>query len=98
VYVFHGFAPASSFTQAEPTLVRVADGFGVLTDPEALGIQPVRIHVITAERSATFRELAAPYSIPEIAHLDLEALGLLNGVAPGDVVARGTLLKMLRQD
>jgi hypothetical protein len=53
------------------------------------------LHIVTAGRTATFREIAAKYPIPDVAKLDLQGLALLNGTTPGASVPRGTLIKVV---
>lgn len=96
VYVFHGLTSTGSFTTYEPTFRSVTDGFRRLTDPALLGVQPVRIHVVRAPRTATFRDLVAGEPIPKRAGIDVEGLALVNGVSADDVIPTGTLLKVLR--
>jgi predicted Zn-dependent protease len=96
VYVFHGVTGADGFARARSTFAAVADGFGPLTDPAALAIQPVVVHVVEAPRTASFQNLVAPYPIPERAEIDLGGLALINGFELGEQVQRGTLLKVLR--
>ena len=98
IYVFHGLAQsAQAVTQHEAQLVAVADGFARLTDPQLLNVQPVRLHVISADRTAPFADLVGGWPIPADAGIDAARLALLNGVQPGDTIQRGTKLKVLTQ-
>jgi predicted Zn-dependent protease len=97
VYVFHGLSGEADFPAYRSVFADVAGGFRRLTDPDALAIQPVRLQIAPAPRSATFRELVRDHPLPDGAGVDLEGLALLNGVAPDDRISRGTLLKVLRR-
>jgi predicted Zn-dependent protease len=97
VFAFHGLVEISDFASTR-SLSAIADGFQALTDPRLLAIQPAVLHIVEAPRSATFRELAAEWPIPDGLELDMKGLALMNGRASADeFVVQGTLLKMVRR-
>ena len=67
-----------------------------LTDPAALGVEPVRVRIIEAASSGTFRQAVAGHPIPSASGLDLAGLALLNGMEPESRVQAGQKLKVLR--
>lgn len=97
VFAFHGLAEPPDMPEARQTLAAIAEGFEALTDPQALAMQPAVLHVVEASRTATFRELASEWPLPEGVSLGLEGLALINGIGPDETVTRGTLLKVLRR-
>jgi predicted Zn-dependent protease len=91
VYVFLGLG------QQAGAVTAASNGFARLTDPDALAIQPVLVHVEPAPRSGAFEQVAADFPIPEGADLDLAGLAMLNGVELTDRVEQGALIKVLRR-
>ena len=92
IYVFHGLGDKPT------TFTTVAQGFGRLTDPEALSIQPFVVHIIETQRGGPFEQVVASYPIPEDSPMDLAGLALLNGyAAPDALVEPGSLIKVLRR-
>ena len=98
VFAFHGLVEIRDLVGARRALTAIAAGFQSLTDPRLLAIQPAVIHLVEAPTTATFRELAAEWPIPDGLELNLNGLALMNGHSnPEETVLKGTLLKMLRR-
>lgn len=98
VFAFHGLVEVRDLPGARRALAAIADGFQTLTDPRLLELQPAVLHVVEAPVTATFRELAGDWPIPDGLALDVRGLALMNGHAsPEETVLKGTLLKMLRR-
>lgn len=93
VYVFAGMAPKEKYGQHEHTVRRVMESFGRLTDPEALAVQPARLRIVTASRSAPFRSLV-PATLPR--GMGAEDLALLNHLRVAEMVSPGRKLKLTR--
>ncbi|MBW3654979.1 MAG: M48 family metalloprotease [Gemmatimonadetes bacterium] len=91
VYAFAGMAPMEKYAQHEHTLRGVMESFGRLTDPAALAIQPARLRIVTASRSAPFRSLV-PATLPR--GMDAEDLALLNHLRVAAMVPPGRKLKL----
>lgn len=96
VFVFHGIAPAGALGPNRSAVDAPANGFAPLTDPAILGVEPVRIRIVEAARSGTFRKAVASHPVPDAAGLDLAGLALLNGMEPDSRVQAGEKLKVLR--
>lgn len=93
VYLFAGIASAEHYGSHERTFERVMESFGRLTDPHVLSVQPVRLRIVAAPRSAPFRSLV-PGKLPP--DFDAEDLALVNHLRLGDHVPAGTRLKLTR--
>jgi predicted Zn-dependent protease len=63
--------------------------FSELTDPDALGVQPMRIQILTLERYASIEELASGRPSP----ISAAELSLINGVRETDPIPAGTTIK-----
>ena len=97
VYGFHGIAPSASYTSLQRMLELPADGFRPLTDPKALGIQPIVVKVVPAAKASSFVEFMRDHPIPDGANMTVDGMALLNGVQTGSWVEKGTKLKVLRR-
>jgi len=96
VWVMHGYAAEADFPTFESQLLASMDGFVNETDPEILGIQPVRIDIAAAAGAMSFSEFARAHPIPDGAMIDsVEGLAILNGVEVGDQLQAGQRMKVL---
>ena len=94
VYQFQGLTLASSYDTYRPTFQRTMRGFASLNDSAILSIQPTRLTVRPAERSASFEALVAGFGLPDdMSSLDL---AILNQVTMDASIASGRLLKQPR--
>jgi predicted Zn-dependent protease len=91
VYSFLGYSPQEAFQQMRPTFESVAGGFGPLRDPNAINVQPARLRLARADRSAPFASFV-PASLPN--NLTAEALAIMNQVELNQAVAPGQVLKI----
>ncbi len=65
------------------------NSFRALTDPAALNVQPLRIELVTLDRSMTLTTFAQRYP----SEVPVETLALLNQVELTEVMRQGTLVK-----
>jgi predicted Zn-dependent protease len=91
VYSFLGYAPAQVFTQVRPTFESVAGGFSRLLDPNAVNVQPARLTLARADRSAPFASFV-PASLPD--GLTPEAVAIMNQMELNQPVTPGQVLKI----
>jgi predicted Zn-dependent protease len=91
VYSFLGYSPAEVFQQMRSTFQSVAGGFSPLLDPNAANVQPARLRLVRADRSAPFASFV-PASLPN--NLTAEALAIMNQVELNQPVAPGQVLKI----
>ena len=91
VYQFLSYTTTSQFEEYRSRFSSVISGFEEVSDPEILNIEPVRLNLVRAERTATFSELL-PASLPmNIEPLDV---AIINQVQLNDTIERGTVLKI----
>ena len=91
VYNFMGYAPAQAFAQHVRTFEGVAGGFAPLRDPNILSVQPARMALVPANRTAPFREFVPPV-LPQ--GMSADSLAIMNQVALDEPVQAGRLLKL----
>ena len=66
--------------------------FKKLTDPQKLGVKPVRVKILSAPRAGALRGVLRSLGTPED---ELEKMALLNGKMLDDHVAAGTPIKII---
>lgn len=91
VYRFLSYSTDQSFNTFEPAFNFMVTGFNRLTDRSKLDIEPVRIEVITANRTGTF-ESFLPNPIPM--GMSAETIAIKNQLSLTDVITRGQKLKL----
>ncbi|MBO6525155.1 MAG: M48 family metalloprotease [Balneolaceae bacterium] len=91
VYQFLSYTATSQFEDYRNRFESVFNGFEEVTDPDILNVEPVRLDLIRAERTAPFSELL-PSNLP----MDIEPLdiAIINQVQLDDIIQRGTVLKI----
>lgn len=91
IYQFLSYTTASQFEEYRNRFESVFNGFNEVTDPEVLNVEPVRLDLVRAERTATFGELL-PSNLPmNIEPLDV---AIINQVQLDETIQRGTVLKI----
>jgi predicted Zn-dependent protease len=78
----------------ERSLATMLRGLRKLTDPGVLGVEPYRLEVVRVQRPTPFRALAEGRRRPP--DLDVDALAILNGVEPDEVIGAGRRLRLPR--
>jgi len=89
IYRILGYTPAERFASYQNALAASLRSFGRLTDPRYLDVQPKRIALVNPERQMALPEFARSYP----STVDVETIGLINGVAANQMFARGELAK-----
>ncbi len=91
VFTFLGYGSSQTFPLQLQTIRNTAGSFQELTNPQILNIQPYRISVEKAERSAPFKELL-PSRLPP--GTDEQDWAIMNQIELDQRVERGQLLKL----
>lgn len=93
VYRFLSYTPQSAVETHAAALRQSSQGFQDVTDRSVLDIQPARIRIVRADRSASFSSFL-PSDLP--LGLDAEDIAIMNQVALDETISSGTLLKLPR--
>ena len=91
VYSILGLTTIEGYPTHRGTFLNTMDGFAPLNDPAILNIQPTRINVTPAGRTAAF-QVFVPAQLPE--GINAEDLAIINQVQLGDLIQQGALLKL----
>jgi predicted Zn-dependent protease len=91
IYRILGYTPAERLSRYENAFAATRDSFGRLTDPRYLDVQPKRITLVNPQREMALPEFARTYP----STVELETIGLINGVAPNQTFPRGELAKQI---
>lgn len=94
VYSLLGVAQPNAFATYQEVFVRTFRSFRPLTDRRVLAIQPPRLDIVPAARTATFQALV-PSSLPR--GVTAADLAIVNQLSLGTTVQAGTRLKVVRQ-
>jgi predicted Zn-dependent protease len=91
IYSFLSYTSASQFPDYESRFAEIREGFSELNDASILGIDPVRIDLKPAIRSAAFTDLL-PADLP----MDITAndLAIINQVQLDEMIEEGRVLKI----
>ena len=89
VFQLLGYAPAARWAARERAVAESLGSFAPLTDPDVLGVQPMRLEIFTPERPLTPRELAGSYPSP----VSAEVLAILNQTDPAAPLPAGAPAK-----
>ena len=92
IYEFISYALNDDFGTYRDVFNRTIRGFAPLDDPDILNVQPTRMAIRSADRSATF-ESFVPASLPS--GFTITELAILNQLAVDDQVSAGQPLKLL---
>lgn len=92
IYLLRGVTQAASFNTYSTTFGNVMKGFEPLTDAEKLNRKPERIKIVTLDRQMTLGEALKAQNMPANRH---DELAILNGMQLKDVLAAGTLVKVV---
>jgi len=91
VYSLLAYSPTQVFPQMQPTFEAVAGGFSPLRDPSVMQVQPTRLQIVRADRSAPFASYVPP-GLPE--DITPEEVAILNQIESSAPVQPGRLLKL----
>ena len=91
VYRFLSYSSQAEYANFQNQFNSTARGFSQVTDSAILTIQPARLRIVTADRTAPFSSFL-PANLP--VGLDAEEIAIINQVQLSDVIPSGTLLKI----
>lgn len=91
IYRFVNYTSVGNFSNYEDILNGVPREFDRLTDQSILNINPVRVQLVTTDRSGTFRSFL-PDELPM--NMDHERLAIINQVQLDETIESGTILKI----
>ena len=89
VFQLLGYGTSSAWRSARDEVQRTFGSFGELRDPDALGVEPLRVDIVTLPSAMTLRQFAERYP----SEISLEQLALLNQREVGATIGAGTKLK-----
>jgi predicted Zn-dependent protease len=89
VYQFLGFAPDDRWGTYREAVRRSVESFRELNDPEALGVQPLRLEIVRLDRSMTLAQFAQRYP----SQVSLDELALLNRAEAATTFPAGHTVK-----
>ncbi len=92
IYILRGVAQAANFNTYSATFGNVMKGFEPLTDAEKINRKPERVKIVTVEQQTTLADALKAQGMPAHRH---EELAILNGMQLRDVLAAGTLIKVV---
>lgn len=95
VYNFLAYAPREIFDTYRNAFLTTMQGFAPLTDPARLNVQPTRLAITPAPRSAPFQTFSRASDLPP--GLDVQKLAILNQVDADTPIPQGTPLKLTRR-
>ena len=91
VYQAMGFSVDAQWASYEAAVTQTLRSFAQLTDQSALQAQPMRISIVTMDRSMTLRQFNERYP----SSVDLEELAMVNQAEPYTAYAEGDLVKRI---
>lgn len=94
VYRFMGLAPSAGFDRFAQLFTQSITSFERLTDQRYLDREPVRLDVVTSDRSASFSSFLRGRPLPLA--MSEEELSILNQVQLNDQIRAGSSLKLPR--
>ena len=88
-YRIIGYAAAADWSARARDVSATISSFGEVTDPQVLGVEPVRLSIVTVPEAMSLNSYVQRFPQP----IDVETLARLNRVAPGSVLSSGTRIK-----
>ncbi len=95
VYTFQGVSTASGFSRYQDVFLNTMRGFSRLTDRSILNMEPARLAVRPAPRTAPFRTFVDEGALPP--GMDAQELAIINQVELDEQIERGRELKLPRK-
>ncbi len=89
VFQLLGYGTTSAWRSARDEVQRTFGSFGELRDPDALGVEPLRVDIVTLPSAMTLQQFAERYP----SETSLEQLALINQREVGATIGAGTKLK-----
>jgi len=91
-YQLLGYATAARYDDYAAQVRQSLRSFDRLTDPAALGRQPLHLRLVRIGSAMTIEEFQRQYPSP----VKLEVIAALNGVEPGGTLRAGTMVKRVQ--
>lgn len=91
VFSFSGLAGTSTLRSFAPQFEQTFRGFSEMTDQRLLAVQPARIHIMTADRTAPFTSFLPTSDLPGMTQEDM---AILNQVTLQQAIPAGTKIKI----
>ena len=91
VYTFQALSTPGNFSSYEDNFLQAMRGFGPVQDRSKLSVEPTRLRVVAADRTAPFQSFV-PQSLPQ--DLTAEDLAILNQVQLDTQIEAGQELKL----
>jgi len=88
-YRILGYTESGGLAAYRSPFDATARSFDRLTDPAALGVEPMRLELVTVQRETTLERMVSTRPVP----ISLEELAILNGIAVDDTIEPGRTLK-----
>jgi predicted Zn-dependent protease len=88
-YRILAYTPADRFASYQGAFGEAIRSFAALTDARYLDVQPKRIDIVTLDREMSLAEFARAHP----STVEVETVGLINGVDANQTLMRGTLAK-----
>jgi predicted Zn-dependent protease len=92
VYQFQGLTTAGRYSTYQSAFEQTMTGFDALTDPDKLNVQPTRLIIRPASRTAPFRTFLAETALPE--GISDDDLAIINQLDLDTTVEQGRPLKL----
>lgn len=94
IYTFLSYSATDQFAGNRAAFESIPDSFTEVNDPAVLNIKPVRLRLVTVNKTATFSDL-----LPQKLPLNIEPLdiAILNQVELTDTIEAGTVIKIPEQ-
>lgn len=89
VFQLLGYGTTSAWRSARDEVQRTFGSFGELRDPDALGVEPLRVDIVTLPSAMTLQQFAERYP----SEISIEQLALINQREVGATIGAGTKLK-----
>ncbi len=89
VFQLLGYGTSSAWRSARDEVQRTFGSFGELRDPDALGVEPLRVDIVTLPSAMTLQQFAERYP----SEISVEQLALINQREVGATIGAGTKLK-----
>jgi len=91
-YRIMAYTPSQMYGNYRGVFSQSLGSFRRLTDPAALAVQPVRVHLVRLPRSMTITEFNQSYP----SKIPVAQVALINGVEPTTQIPAGTLVKRVQ--
>jgi len=92
VYVFHGFAAQTDFSQYQSALQVPMQGFAQLSDPQKINVKPNHLKIVRVTSTTTLQQALKKNGV---ADKDLNEHALINGLELAGSVPANTLIKVI---